>query len=543
MIIFSKKFSTLKSMKISSLIAFIACAAFSISLSNAGSISPILKERMGALNLKRGLVSGGDKFPILITLKRKVDPLNYYSINDIEIRASSIVNDLMHTASITQQPILEYLKNKYSEVTPLWIENAIAVGDADDALIQWLVDRDDVDIVKSNHPFRAQLGFEPEEILNEFSSSSNKLHGAQNINSNDNANDIEWGVSFVNAPELWKKGVTGKGITVGIADTGIHLEHPAILNKYRGNNNGTMSHDYNWFDAVRKRTSISPEKSSEPNDCPYASPAPCDDHYHGTHCTGTITGEVPNPDASVPKHIGVAYDAKWIGCRNMDHGVGSPALYLGCLQFMLAPTDVNGNNPKSELRPMVVSNSYGCPRSEHCEPDVMKNAVAALRASGVFMAVAAGNEGSGCSTVGAPPGIYAEVFSVGASSYQSQMITYFSSRGPVSVDGSYRTKPDIVAPGQDVLSCAPPSRYIRLSGTSMATPHIAGIVALLWSGNPKLLRNVDATIDIIQKTAKPMVVYDCKSAVGVPNNVYGYGNVDAFAAFSSSNTTIFRGGF
>lgn len=506
-------------MKVISFIALLAFIAYAFHAVNAGSISPILKERMTALQVQSNGESS--KFPILISMRKQITTNPYYGISNVELRAQSLVKDLIHTASISQQPILNHINGKYKEVTSLWIENVIAVEDADDDLVRWLVERDDVDVIRSNHPFKAELGLK--ENLDTIQAVTEASNG-----------DYEWGVEYVKAPELWKKSVTGKGITVGIADTGVHLEHPAIFPKYRGNNlNGTVVHNYNWYDAVRSRTTVSPPTPS--NDCQYASPYPCDDHYHGTHCTGTITGEVPNPDASTPRHIGVAYDAKWIGCRNMDHGNGRPSLYLGCLQFMLAPTDVNGFNPKPELRPMIVSNSYGCPPSEKCEPNVMKNAAANLKAAGVFMAVAAGNEGSGCSTVGAPPGIYAEVFSVGAGSYKSDVVTYFSSRGPVKVDGSYRTKPDIVAPGQNVLSSVPPSKYSRLSGTSMATPHIAGIVALLWSGNPGLLRNVDATIDVIQKTARPMVSYDCQSGTGVPNNVYGWGNVDANSAFHLSN--------
>jgi serine protease AprX len=109
----------------------------------------------------------------------------------------------------------------------------------------------------------------------------------------------------------------------------------------------------------------------------------------------------------------------------------------------LAPTDLAGRNPNPDLRPHAIGNSYGCPKSEQCEPNSLKEASDALRAGGVFMSVAAGNSGPGCSTVNDPPGIYGSVISIGAAGYNTENIAYFSSRGPVTVDGSKRRKPGL----------------------------------------------------------------------------------------------------
>ena len=115
--------------------------------------------------------------------------------------------------------------------------------------------------------------------------------------------------------------------------------------------------------------------------------------------------------------IGVAPGAKWIGCRNMDQGNGTPATYTECFQFFIAPTDLNNQNPNPTLRPHVMNNSWGCPTSEGCAPDSLQTIVENTRAAGIFVEVSAGNGGSGCSTVNDPPAIYDASYSTGATTY------------------------------------------------------------------------------------------------------------------------------
>ena len=114
-----------------------------------------------------------------------------------------------------------------------------------------------------------------------------------------------------------------------------------------------------------------------------------------------------------------------------------------------------------------------------------------------MMVVAAGNSGSACSTVSDPPSIYAASYTVGALNTGTDTIASFSSRGPVTVDGSNRIKPDIAAPGTNTRSCSNggDSAYTTASGTSMATPHISGAMALLWSAIPGLQNQIDASRD------------------------------------------------
>ena len=232
--------------------------------------------------------------------------------------------------------------------------------------------------------------------------------------------------------------------------------------------------------------------------------------------------------ASKTRKIGVAPGSKWISCRNMDAGRGSPQTYIECLQFFLAPHDLSGKNPKPELRPHSVGNSYGCPRSERCEPDSLKEAAKTLKAAGVFMAVSAGNAGS-CTSVRDPPSHYKSVFTVGASGRGTHTIASYSSKGPVTIDGSNRIKPDVTAPGSSVTSCVPNNGYRSYSGTSMASPHVNGMIALLWQANKKFDRKIKKTIKIIQETCLNQQATNCNSN-GIPNNVYGYGSVDFLAA-------------
>jgi subtilisin family serine protease len=149
-----------------------------------------------------------------------------------------------------------------------------------------------------------------------------------------------------------------------------------------------------------------------------------------------------------------------------------------------------------------------------------------LRDAGQMMVVSAGNSGPACNTVDSPA-LADSVLSVGAYQ-QGGQATSFSSRGPVRVDGSGRIKPDISAPGLGILSSVPDGGYGTSAGTSMAGPHVTGLVALLWSANPDLIGNIDATEQIIFATADEQAASDqCGPGSADPNDVYGYGLLDA----------------
>src|SRR4029079_8415859 len=300
---------------------------------------------------------------------------------------------------------------------------------------------------------------------------------------------IEPGINYTHAPQVWALGFTGQNIVVAGADTGIRWTHNALKPHYRGWDGQNADHDYNWHDSIH---------DSVGNPCGNDSPFPCDDVAHGSHTTGTMVG-----DDGAGNQIGMAPAAKWIGCRNMDAGNGTPARYIECMQWFLAPTRIGGGDPDPTKAPDITNNSWECPASEGCSFDTLQAAVEAQAAAGIMMVSAAQNAGPGCSTVLNPPGIYEATYTVGALNTGTDTIAGFSSRGPVTSDGSNRLKPDISAPGTNTRSCtnASDSSYANFSGTSMATPHIAGAMALLWSAVPSLRHQLTSSRDALNNSA------------------------------------------
>ena len=333
------------------------------------------------------------------------------------------------------------------------------------------------------------------------------------------------------AVDFWALGFTGQGVVIAGADTGNDWDHPALLDQYRGWDGSTASHAYNWHDAIH----------SSGGDCSSDSTEPCDDHGHGTHTMGTMVG-----DDGGSNQIGMAPGARWIGCRNMDEGDGTPATYTECFQFFIAPTDLADQNPNPELAPDIVNGSWNCPPSEGCtDPDVLRTVVENTRAAGILVVQSAGNEGSGCSTVSEPAAIYDASFSVGAVN-SSDTVASFSSRGPVTVDGSNRLKPDVSAPGVSIRSSLRGGGYSTLSGTSMASPHVAGLAALLISSQSCLSGDPDVIEQHIRNSALPRTTtQNCGGVLGtqVPNNTYGFGSIRAVVPAATVCNRIFADGF
>jgi len=274
-----------------------------------------------------------------------------------------------------------------------------------------------------------------------------------------------------------------------------------------------VNHDYNWHDATSAHSTT-----------------PIDPHGHGTFTVSEMVG-----DDGAGNQIGVAPGAKWIACRNMTSGgVGSPTTYTECFQFLMAPYPVGGNPNQGDpsKAPDSINNSWGCPPSEGCSANTLLAVVDNVRAAGIFPAVAAGNSGPSCSSITDPPALYDSSVSVGATD-SLNAIASFSSRGPVTADGSNRRKPDISAPGVNIRGAVPGNGYQSgWSGTSMATPHVAGAVALLWQAKPALIGNIDATETLLEKkSVHKKTTETCGGTAGkVPNNVFGYGVLNIYQA-------------
>ncbi len=444
----------------------------------------------------------------LVFLQEQADLSGAAQLSTKLEKGTYVYQTLTQVAAQTQGPVLAALDALDGVAyRPYWVANMIWVrGDLE--VVQTLASRSDVARIAANPSVYG--GVEP-------------MEGVQN-----NPQGIEWNITLVGAPEVWAAGVTGQGAVIAGQDTGYEWNHPAIIDQYRGSVGGNADHNYNWHDAIHENNPNTPPG----NVCGFDSLVPCDDNNHGTHTMGTMVG-----DDGGSNQIGMAPGARWIGCRNMEDGWGTPATYSECFQWFIAPTDLNGQNPDPAMAPDVVSNSWSCPTTEGCtDPNVMLAVVESVRAAGIFISVSAGNSGSGCSTVNTPAAIYDASFSVGATT-SSDVIASYSSRGPVTVDGSNRLKPDISAPGSSVRSSIRGGGYAVFSGTSMAAPHVAGLVGLLVSANPSLSGQVDQLETLIADTAVPLTTTQtCGGVPGdqIPNNTYGYGRIDALAAYEAA---------
>src|SRR5437588_1349993 len=443
----------------------------------------------------------GKQAEFLIVLADQADLSGAEALATKQEKGRYVRDALWDKAQATQGPLLTWLRERNIEHRSYYIVNLIWVKGNFDVALE-VAARPDVLRVEGNPRVPGIPDVRP--VQEETSQ-------PQHITT------IEPGIAYTHAPQVWALGFTGQNIVVASADTGQRWTHNALKPHYRGWNGVVADHDYNWHDSIH---------DSVGNPCGNNSPQPCDDFFHGTHTTGTAIG-----DDGGSNQIGMAPGAKWIGCRNMDVGVGTPARYIECMEFFLAPYPVGGGQGHPTKAPDITINSWGCPTSEGCSVNTLQAAVEAQAAAGIMMVVAAGNSGSLCSTVTDPPSFYAASYTVGALNTGTDTIASFSSRGPATVDGSGRTKPDISAPGTNTRSASNTSdnAYTIASGTSMATPHIAGAMGLLWCALPSLRHQITASRDALDNFAVHIADTSC-GAAGPPNNTYGWRRVDIAAA-------------
>jgi subtilisin family serine protease len=441
--------------------------------------------------------SGPTEF--VVVLAEQADLGAASSLTDKGERGRYVYETLREVAARTQGPVLALLDQRGLEHRSFWIANMILVRGS----------REDVEVVSR----RA-------DVLRIDANPSVKVPVPATAVPEPGFTDaIEWGISLIGADQIWAMGYTGSGVVIGGQDTGYQWDHPALIGNYRGWNGVSADHAYNWHDSIHSGGGVCGPDSAEP----------CDDHNHGTHTMGTMVG-----DDGGSNRIGVAPGATWIGCRNMNQGNGTPTSYSECFQWFVAPTDASGQNPDPGRAPDVINNSWSCPASEGCSHDTLQMVVANTRAAGIVVVASAGNEGPGCHTIDRPPAIYDDAFTVGATD-SSDVIATFSSRGTVTIDGSGRLKPDISAPGVAVRSSIRAGSYASFSGTSMAGPHVVGLVALMLDARPDLRGQVETLETLIRDAAVPLTfgqLCDGSSAFATPNFVYGHGRIDALETFT-----------
>ncbi|HEY6738201.1 MAG TPA: S8 family serine peptidase [Actinopolymorphaceae bacterium] len=409
-------------------------------------------------------------------------------IGDWEERGTAVAEALRSTAQRSQRNVRAALDAADVDYQAFWATNAIYVEDGSLELAEKLAAEPEV---RSLHPTTTYEV--PEPIAGEADESGSER----------TRQAVEWGIASIKADEVWDQyGARGAGITVANIDTGVQYDHPALVEQYRDNlGDGRFSHDYNWFDASER-----------------CGGAPCDTDGHGTHTMGTMAG-----DDGGENRIGVAPDVQWIaanGCCPSD------ASLIASGQWMLQPTDLEGERPDAGKRPHIINNSWGSGAPSN-DP-FMEDISLAWEASGIFAMWSNGNNAPGCKTSGSPG---SRIVNYSAGAYDSEnTIAWFSSRGD-GQDGEI--KPNIAAPGVGIRSAVPWNGYAEESGTSMAAPHVAGAVALLWSAAPTLIGEVEETRKLLDGSAVDTPDDEC-GGTAADNNVFGEGRLDALALLDAA---------
>src|SRR5213080_1252428 len=406
----------------SSLLRRIFCSLFvvaaAVSLVAAVASSNAVGQRIGgdAVNIANKVApwvvehtAYGQQAEFFVVLAERADLRPAANLPTKTEKGRFVYQTLREKARTTQGPILQWLRERNIEHQSFYIVNSILVKGTRE-IAAALAARPDVARVEGNphiHNDLPQPGPVDELPLQP---------GAPKT--------IEPGIVYTHAPDVWALGFKGETIVVASADTGVRWTHNALKPHYRGWDGVNANHNLNWHDSIH---------DSVGNPCGNDSQQPCDDFFHGSHTTGTAIG-----DDGGTNQIGMAPGAKWIGCRNMDEGVGTPARYIECMEFFLAPYPLNCTPAQGDptKAPDITINSWGCPTSEGCSVNTLQSAVEAQAAAGIMMVVAAGNSGSSCSTVTDPPSFYAASYTVGALNTGTDTIASFSSRGPANVDGS-----------------------------------------------------------------------------------------------------------
>ncbi|KAF1321501.1 hypothetical protein FI667_g11882, partial [Globisporangium splendens] len=403
-----------------------------------------------------------------------------------------LVDSLSRSAERSQQDVTALLSKESATTTPLftktksfWITNQVFIEGATFELVEQLAQ------ISSIVEIREESVLELPKVLAAGSSDS-----SQNNSTGPDAfvtNPSAWGIQKVQAPELWAKGTTGQNIVVGVIDSGVRGTHEALRNNFLG--------DYGWLD---------PERHAA---------APYDNAGHGTHVAGSIVGR---------NGIGVAPGAKWSACKACRSDTCVESEMITCTQFMLCPTNTDGANPDCSKAPHVINNSWSSGSGGNTNYAAI---IAAWRQAGIIPVFASGNVYPACGTVESP-GDAPNVIAVGATNADDSLL-FYSGTGP-TVTGFL--KPDVTAPGGAIYSAGYTSddSYRVTSGTSMASPHVAGAIALMLSANPAL--TFDQVLATLKSTTDTSTLVSSNRTCGgtpdnvFPNNIFGYGRVNVLKA-------------
>ena len=457
-------------------------------IAQAGFITPGLQDQMSTMRndeIVKVLVVMADQADI-----RALDWQLHDSKATLELRHHTVVSTLMDQSRNSQVDLLNNLEASKTNggilgFTSHWIVNSVVVVGTVDA-IRELAARSDVERIEAN--LEVEL-IEP--VISE------KI-----VDPDSRGIGITPGVVAVGARRVWNElGIDGTGVVVSELDTGVDGNHIALQSNWRGN---YAPVEECWLDAANLGHST-----------------PQDSHGHGSHTMGTVMGLAPDDT------VGVAPGALWIASNIINSGTGAP-FDNGVIASFEWLADPDGDPYTTEDVPAVCQNSWGVNENFSGYYDCDSrwwDAIDNCEAAGVVVTWSAGNEGPGPESLRSPADRAASpgnCFSVGSTQhYEPYEISSFSSRGPSGCGGEFAMKPEISAPGSDIYSVAAGGGYTNMSGTSMAGPHIAGVVALMRASNP----NVDViTIkDVLMATAIDL-------GPAGEDQTYGHGFVDAYAA-------------
>jgi len=388
-------------------------------------------------------------------------------------KTTSMKAQLEDLARTSQKGVQMLLKAQDFKFRSFWITNQLFVNEATEELVQLIAADPQVAMINAEEHFNIVEPIPAEQSIN-----------------------AEWGIEIIEAPDAWvlPGGNNGQGVVVSTIDTGVRYTHEALASNYR--NDG-----YGWYD-------------------PYdGSSNPIDENGHGSHTMGTIAGA---------NGIGVAPGAQWIACRGCDTSSCSQFALTACGEWTACPTRADGSGADCSKAPALSSNSWGGGQGSTSYLAVVN----AWHAAGVIPIFAMGNSGPSCGTANSP-GDLTNVIGVGSTD-SSDTVSSFSSRGP-AVAG--HVKPDIAAPGSSVRSSwyTTDTAYNTISGTSMATPHVAGATALLLAANPNLsyAQVVAALTENTDQSLGSAATCGGTPPNQFPNNIYGHGRLNARKALAS----------
>jgi len=438
----------------------------------------------------------------LIYFRETPDLSPAYAMEWVE-RGRFVADTLRQTAERSQAEVRAYLDGQGVAYQSFWVDNVILVESSSRPTFTGLLDFSEIAALRQR---RTLALIEP-----------------QYANAPAAPQGVEPNIAHVQADQVWSLGYTGKGVVVANVDTGVRYTHETLVTHYRGNENGTFNHNYNWWDP-------SGDLATEPGD----------GNSHGTHTMGTMVG-----DDGGENRIGMAPGAKWMACRGCAESAGCTERdLLECGQFIAAPWDLNKNNSNPDMRPNVVNNSWGdCDQSYD---SFYQGVVDAWQAAGIYPVFSNGNAGNcsyptppGPHTVG-NPARYGNVTGVGSTGLDNGQYAVHSNWGPTDdpdtinpKPGWADLKPQVMAPGVGIRSSVNGSDidYMRASGTSMSAPHVVGLIALMWEAAPCLIGDYATTETIIEETATP-IPYDDRTGNGErsPNYVTGWGEINALEA-------------